>query len=164
MFQNSFKLPLLLTAALLLFSNCREKCDSEPNFDIDQAQLAVDIELIDTYLEENNLDAEIHPSGIRYSIKREGSGNRQGQCDTIVAAFGGKLISNGFEFNPNNGVATSLGSLDGLIPGWRIGIPLIKQGGRIILYIPSGYGYAAEGRPNGGIPSNANLEFEILLF
>ncbi|GAB5410053.1 MAG: hypothetical protein BalsKO_24180 [Balneolaceae bacterium] len=159
-----YKLFFLLLTVLFLLTGCRDKCDSEPEFNVDQDQLAADIIKIDAFLEGKNIDAEIHPSGIRYEIKREGTGDRPKLCDNIVASFGGNLISNGFEFSPNDGVPVSLGTLDGLIPGWQFGIPLIKQGGRVVLYIPSVYGYGVEGRPDGGIPSNANLEFEILLF
>lgn len=154
---------MLITYSLFL-TGCRDKCDSEPNLNVDQTQLAADIAEIDAYLESKDIEAEVHPSGLRYSITREGTGNRPGPCDNIVATFGGKLISNGFEFSPNEGVPVSLGNLDNLITGWQIGIPLIKQGGRVVLYIPSVYSYGAAGRPSGGIPTNANLEFEILLF
>ena len=51
-------------------------------------------------------------------------------------------------------------SLNAVIEGWKIGIPLIKEGGKIILYMPSNLGY---GCSNLGttIPSNANLIFEV---
>jgi FKBP-type peptidyl-prolyl cis-trans isomerase len=47
-----------------------------------------------------------------------------------------------------------------VIAGWKIGVPLIKEGGKIMLYIPSLLGYGCQG---GGttIPSNANLIFEV---
>ncbi len=148
---------------LVTIISCGDDC-KDPNFKVDDEQLAADIVLIDQYLAQEGINAEVHPSGIRYTIEREGTGSRPEACDNINAAFEGKLISDGSVFSPNNGQILALGNLDDLIPGWQIGIPLIKQGGRIILYIPSVYGYGEEGRPNGGIPQNANLEFEILLF
>ena len=53
--------------------------------------------------------------------------------------------------------------LENLITGWQIGIPLIKVGGRITLYIPSVYAYGKNGIGSDILP-NASLEFEILLF
>lgn len=162
------KLILLFITSSLLLTGCRDKCGSEIDYDVDQDQLAADIVLIDAYLAENNIDAETHPSGIRYVIKRAGNGSRPSVCDNVTVTYEGKVMSNGFAFdsrvNPSN-----LGDLDDLITGWQIGIPLIKDGsgdktGRITLYIPSVYAYGVNGNSLSGIPSNANLEFEIVLF
>ena len=47
-----------------------------------------------------------------------------------------------------------------VIAGWQIGVPLIKEGGKIMLYIPSRLGYGCDGS-GSSIPSNANLIFEV---
>lgn len=49
--------------------------------------------------------------------------------------------------------------LSTLIAGWQIGIPLIGIEGKIILYLPSYYGYGISG--SGDIPANTVLIFEI---
>ena len=51
--------------------------------------------------------------------------------------------------------------LNGVIPGWTDGIPLIKQGGRIHLYIPPSLGYG--NRAVESIPANSILLFDVTL-
>ncbi|MGC8000340.1 FKBP-type peptidyl-prolyl cis-trans isomerase, partial [Salmonella enterica] len=51
--------------------------------------------------------------------------------------------------------------LNGLIEGWVIGIPLIKEGGSIRLLVPSALAYGCEGR--SVIPGNTPLFFEVTL-
>tara|TARA_R110000868_G_scaffold259361_5_gene517289 strand:+ start:52862 stop:53395 length:534 start_codon:yes stop_codon:yes gene_type:complete len=174
MLKNFSKIFFLILTSSLLITGCRDKCDSEPNLDVDQDQLAIDVAKIDAYLETkraeieaNGNTIEIHPSGIRYVIKRKGTGDRPKICDDITVTYEGKVISTGFSFDKS----TNLTSIDlgNTITGWQIGLPLIKDGGgdetgRITLYIPSVYGYGATGRTTSGIPSNANLQFEVLLF
>lgn len=168
------RLFLLLLASTLLLTGCRDTCDSEANLTVDQTQLAADIVKIDAYLETkrakleaDGFNIEIHPSGIRYVIKRNGEGDRPKICDNVTVTYEGKLISNEFSFDGS----TSLTSLDlsNTITGWQIGLPLIKDGnggntGRITLYIPSVYAYGTLGQSAAGIPANANLEFEVILF
>ena len=164
---------LLKTILLLIFSltllNCKKDSCDELNLQVNEAQLQEDIAKIDAYLatiqddiEAQGYEIKEHPSGIRYVIKRKGNGDKPNRCDGIAATYQGKLISNGdtFDANPN---ITSF-TLSNTITGWQIGLPLIGEGGRMTLYIPSVYAYGSSGRPNGGIPPNANLEFEILLF
>jgi FKBP-type peptidyl-prolyl cis-trans isomerase FkpA len=54
-----------------------------------------------------------------------------------------------------------------LIDGWKIGVPLIKKGGQIRLYIPPSLGYgSSDVRDNQGrviIPGNSILIFDITL-
>ncbi|MFV1883099.1 MAG: FKBP-type peptidyl-prolyl cis-trans isomerase [Balneola sp.] len=162
------KKPLLLSAIIISsLVSCGKDCDFEPDLNVNQTQLAKDIEAIDAYLEgyqeENNVQVESHPSGIRYLIKREGSGNKPGNCSQVRVSYEGKLISTGFVFDDGT-ERIRVFDLRSLIPGWQIGIPLIKDAGRITLFIPSVYAYGADGRPDSGIPPNANLQFEIILY
>ncbi len=168
------KLLLLLLTSSFILSGCRDKCDSQIDLEVDQDQLAADIELIDAYLETqraeieaDGYEIEVHPSGLRYVIKRKGDGDSPKICDDVIVTYEGRLISNEFPFDGNTNL-TTLG-LQNTIVGWQIGLPLIKDAGngntgRITLYIPSVYAYGATGRPNSGIPANANLKFEVLLF
>ena len=45
--------------------------------------------------------------------------------------------------------------------GWQYGIPLVKAGGRIMLYLPPSLGYGAQ--TVGSIPANSVLIFDITL-
>lgn len=150
-----------LILGLIFFLGCSKDCDSEPNLTVDQDQLDTDIAAIDAFLSTNNIDAEIHPSGIRYVVTNAGSGDRPALCDRVVVGYAGKLLGNTFTFDSRTDpISFALGDL---IVGWQIGIPLVKAGGQITLYIPSVYGYGTRGA-GSDIPPNSNLEFTIQLF
>ncbi len=151
-------------------TSCGNECESEPDLNVNQIQLAEDIEKIDAHLatikdelEEQGIEVQEHPSGIRYIVKRAGNGDKPGNCSQVRVSYEGKLISNGFVFDDASDLIRVF-DMQRLITGWQIGIPLIKSGGRITLYIPSVYAYGGNPPPNSGIPSNANLQFEIILY
>jgi FKBP-type peptidyl-prolyl cis-trans isomerase FkpA len=54
-------------------------------------------------------------------------------------------------------------SLLGVIQGWTNGVPLIKKGGKIKLYIPPALGYGANTTSDGRIPGNSILIFDVEL-
>ncbi len=153
-------LPLFLCFALM---HCNDDCDADLNFQVDETQLALDIAEIDAYLEQNDIQAMEHPSGLRYVIEREGDGRFPESCDEVVVTYEGFLLTDDddpFDFTAN---FTSFNLDGGLISGWKIGVPLINEGGRIRLFIPSVYGYGESG--NGSvIPPNSNLIFTVTLF
>jgi FKBP-type peptidyl-prolyl cis-trans isomerase FkpA len=78
---------------------------------------------------------------------------------TVTVQYVGKLL-NGSTFDSSVTPFTS--SLSQLIDGWKIGIPLIKKGGKIKLIIPSALGYSCTGAPPI-IPGNSPLFFEVSL-
>jgi FKBP-type peptidyl-prolyl cis-trans isomerase FkpA len=49
------------------------------------------------------------------------------------------------------------------IPGFEQGVLGMRVGGKRRLYVPSQLAYGAQGQPQGGIPPNAALVFEIEL-
>lgn len=144
-------------------SNCAgigKLCVSEPEMEIDEKQLAADIELIEQYFTEHAIDyAKIHESGIRYIINAPGSGKQPTLCDEVSVTYVGRLLATGEAFEAS--VNPIKLSLDKLITGWQIGIPLISLGGSITLFVPSGYAYGSEGA--GRVPADAVLMFEISL-
>jgi FKBP-type peptidyl-prolyl cis-trans isomerase FkpA len=155
---------LAILATLQLFVSCTDDsnnsyynnpCFTELPY---TEQMAIDAVLIDEYLSEQGITAQMDESGLRYVILEEGEGNRPTVDHTVNVKYKGTLMSDNSMFDENtDGIELSLNAV---IEGWKIGIPLIKEGGKIILYMPSNLGY---GCSNLGttIPSNANLIFEV---
>jgi FKBP-type peptidyl-prolyl cis-trans isomerase FkpA len=120
-------------------------------------------QVIADYLAANNFTATKHSSGLYYQILKAGSGDSPNNCSSIAIDYIGKL-ANGSEFDKGDNKAFTLGTL---IEGWKKGVPLIKKGGKIKLYIPPtlGYGSSDIKDSNGTIviPANSMLIFEITL-
>lgn len=128
----------------------------------DETQLDRDIAAIEAYLAENNIDAQVHESGLRYEIIEQGTGENPELTSRITIQYEGRLMDNNAIFDATLGDNTSTFTLGSLILGWQEGLPLIQEGGEIKLYIPSTLGYGETGSP-GSIPSNANLIFTVKL-
>lgn len=152
----------LLVFGLFIFASCnKNECGVDVNLSVDQAQLATDIAAIDAYLASEGIQAQEHPSGLKYVINDAGDGDNVSLCDNVVVDYRGTLLDGSdFQFDKSD---RPIGlTMRSLIEGWKIGIPLIKERGSIHLYIPSVYAYGASGRNN--IPPNANLFFDIDLY
>ncbi len=134
-------------------------------FDIDlievgitaQERLAYEVSFIDEYLTENEIVANVDSiSQIRYVIHDEGTGANPIQSSDITINYEGRVLNNNSAFDTGSGVTFTL---SGLIEGWKLGLPLIKEGGSITLYLPSAYGYG--GQAVGAIPAHSILVFDI---
>ena len=148
------KLLLLLFAPIVILSACSKK-DATP---VDPAkQAATDEAAIKAYIA---ADTSIHttrdPSGLYYQILKQGTGSSPKASSSVTVNYTGKLL-NGTVFQTSS---ISNTPLQGLIPGWIIGIPYTNVGGRILLIIPSGLGYGPNS-PSSSIPANSVLVFTI---
>ncbi len=118
---------------------------------------ATEIQNVRNYLAQNNIgNATQHSSGLFYAIVADGTGTAPGQCNVVQVNYTGRLTS-GTIFDQSATPATF--NLSELIPGWRVGIPLIKTGGKIRLYVPPSLGYGD--RQVGNIPASSILIFDI---
>lgn len=123
-----------------------------------QEQFEIDVEVIDSFLEENDIQADIHPSGIRYVTSVSGGGISPSSTDNVTVKYKGLLL-NGTVFDQSSSATFNL---TGLIPAWQIMIPEMNVGGKITMYAPSGYCYGTRGS-GSSIPPNTNLIFEVEL-
>jgi len=134
----------------------------EEQLAIFNAQLESDIVLIDQYLDENEIVAIEHESGIRYVTTLEGDGEVPVPTDVIKFKYEGRLFDDSiFDESLTKTPDWVIYSLNSLIASWQITIPLMKEGGKITIYAPSGYCYGTTGA--GPIPPNTNLIFDIEL-
>ena len=130
------------------------KCEYDPCQYKAPASQVTDIQ---NYLTANSLTATQHCSGIFYSIVSDGSGEPATVCNGVNVSYEGKLV-NGTVFDSSPDASFGLNQV---ISGWAIGIPLVKPGGRILLYIPPYHGYGNQA--NGNIPANSILIFDVTL-
>lgn len=119
---------------------------------------------ITAYAAKDSILATKHSSGIYYQIIDTGSGARPTMESVITVKYIGKFLDER-TFDQNSSYSEKLA---GLIEGWQIGIPLIKQGGRIKLIIPSSLAYGCnpvKDKDNRTviIPGNSVLFFDVSL-
>ena len=117
-----------------------------------------------TFLEENKKKegVKVTASGLQYKVIEEGQGKSPGPTDGVTVHYTGKLTDGTvFDSSVERGEPISL-SLDGVIAGWTEGIQLMKEGGKLMLYIPYTLGYGERGA-GAQIPPYSTLIFEVEL-
>jgi FKBP-type peptidyl-prolyl cis-trans isomerase len=118
---------------------------------------------IQDYIASNGLQAEKTDEGLYYVISDGGEGTRPIVSNRVTVHYNGYLLNgNVFDSSYDRGEKSTF-SLGGVIEGWKLGIPLIKEGGSIKLIVPSHLAYASQ-PPSRSIPKNAVLVFDIELF
>jgi peptidylprolyl isomerase len=94
-------------------------------------------------------------------ILEEGDGAALKASDTITVNYLGSTYQAEAPFDESfSGGEPLVSPLSGLIPGWTIGLEGVKVGSRVLLQIPPGFGYGAQGS-GAAIPGNATLWFVI---
>jgi FKBP-type peptidyl-prolyl cis-trans isomerase len=144
---------LSVAAIFILFARCSEE---KVNL-VYKDQLAKDILLVDEYLAYNNVSAETDTSGLRYSIVTKGSERKPQLVDSIQVVFSLSLLDGQSIFPEDSNTFL----LSKLIRAWRIALPLVGEGAKLRLFVPSGLAYG--NYRTGPIPANSNLIFDIEL-
>jgi FKBP-type peptidyl-prolyl cis-trans isomerase len=144
---------------LLLLTSCLDDDFVSP-----EDQLNKDIATIDSYLSQNGISAIKDASGIRIAIQTLGdTGLPPDTESTLEVNYKGKLLSKGTIFDQGN----ITGKVSKFIVGWGIAMPMLPEGTKATLYIPSAYAYGAQTQRdqygNVTIPANSILIFEIEL-
>jgi FKBP-type peptidyl-prolyl cis-trans isomerase FkpA len=150
---------------VIVFSACsKSKNDSNSSCNLNYQPCAivapqVESDTILNYLNAQNITAIKHCSGMYYKIDSVGTGKTPTICSIIGVTYTGQL-KNGtvFDQQTSNPVAFYLSRL---IAGFKNGIPLIREGGSIHLYVPPSLGYGSQ--QNGAIPPNSLLIFQVSL-
>ena len=93
-------------------------------------------------------------------ILKEGTGPAVKASDTVTVNYLGETYQADSPFDESFSKEPLTSPLSGLIQGWSIGLTGVKVGSRVLLQIPPGYGYGAEGSGDS-IPANATLWFVI---
>lgn len=95
---------------------------------------------------------------------KPGDGDVVKAGDTVTVDYTGAVAATGvvFQSSLDTGQPISFG-LDGVIDGWKEGMPGMKVGGTRRLLIPAVQAYGANPPQGSGIPANADLVFDIVL-
>ncbi len=104
------------------------------------------------------------PNGLKVWDVKEGEGTAATAAATVLCHYTGWLADGGTVFDSSRSRGQPIDfPLNGVIKGWTQGIPGMKPGGIRRLYIPADLGYGVQGTPDGKIPPNAPLIFEVKL-
>lgn len=146
----------VLSLVLFLSGSCMKKFECNYDPCINSAP-AAETQILQDFITNNSIIATKHCSGMFYRIESPGTGATPDVCKSYLGVRYKGMLSNGNEFETKT---TTVGAyLSQMIAGWKNAIPLIKAGGRIVLYIPPSLGFGYQDA--GPIPANSYLIFEV---
>ena len=137
-------------------------------------QMIKDEQALKNYFTKNHISPMKTASGLYYTIKDEGKGEKAIAGDSVTMNYTGTLLD-GTKFDSNVDTAFKhtqpfqfvLGRSQ-VIKGWDEGVALLKTGSKAVFYIPSPMAYGAQAKPGSGanpkgIPANSILLFDVEL-
>jgi FKBP-type peptidyl-prolyl cis-trans isomerase len=141
-----------ILSAFFLLTSCLDDGGVTSN-----ERLTKDISKIDNYLADHGITALQDITGVRFTIDSLGSGHPPRFNSTVTFDYTGSLLD-GPVFQKSTLKNAAIASL---IAGFQVGLPLIPNGTKATLYIPSVYAYGSQAQQ--GIPANSCLVFQIKL-
>lgn len=147
----------ILSVLVIGLASCsKDKTQPLPTVD-PTAQAKIDDDAIVAYLSAHpDILAVKDPSGLYYQILDAGTGTAITGNSKLIVNYSGKNLKD-VEFDARDNYAITLSQ--NIIAGWQLGLPKVKNGGKILLIIPSGLGYGPYA--NGPLPANSVLVFTI---
>jgi FKBP-type peptidyl-prolyl cis-trans isomerase FklB len=102
------------------------------------------------------------PSGLQYTVMKEGTGPKPGPADKVKVHYHGTLIDGRvFDSSVDRGQPIEL-SVNGVIPGWTEALQLMPVGSKWKLFIPSNLGYGDQ-QAGALIAPGSTLIFDVEL-
>ena len=141
---------VIMLLSIFLFIATTYSCRKETQAEIDQ-------KAIEQYIADHGIDATKHESGLWYQIINAGGATHPNVNSRVSVDYSGYLLD-GTNFDSGEKVSFILGQT---IVGWQIGLPLIGEGGEILLIIPSNLGYGDH--ESGSVPKNSVMVFRVKL-
>ena len=152
--MKSLALSFVLVCVLFTGPRCVKSSICTPN------PASSELATIQAFASTNGITTTAHSSGLHYEIINQGSGATATSNSIIYITYIGEFLD-GVPFDQQSNYASTGWKLNELIEGWIVGIPLIQEGGRIKLIVPSSMAYGCRGY--AGIPGNTVLYFDITL-
>ncbi|TSD64849.1 peptidylprolyl isomerase [Inquilinus sp. KBS0705] len=161
---NNMKNYLLMILGVVIvgLSSCSKKADDVviPPFD-SVAQAKADSVTIQAYLTAHpEITATKGPKGLYYQITTAGTGAHPTENSIVSVDYVGTLPK-GTVFDSGS-YTTPLNFRANIIEGWKLGIPLMRKGGKMILILPSALAYG-NSSPSPSVGANAVMIFNITL-
>lgn len=128
-----------------------------------KAMADANLESANQFLEENAKREGVKEteSGLQYEVISEGSGESPEAGDQVEVHYVGTLTDGTvFDSSRERGEPVTFG-LGDVIPGWTEGLQLMKEGGRMKLFLPPDLAYGPGG--NRSIGPNEALVFDVEL-
>ncbi|MBS1748324.1 MAG: FKBP-type peptidyl-prolyl cis-trans isomerase [Bacteroidetes bacterium] len=166
--KKNFLYIFAATICLVYFS-CIKKSDDCTYTDLNIKAPDAEVTKIEEYLNSKNITATKDAAGFYYIVNDTGTGLSPDVCSIISVKYTGTLVTDSI-FDKTTG-DPAIFRLGQLIPGWQKGLPHLKVGGKMKLFIPPslGYGYQDVTRKdNQGntivvVPANSILIFDLEL-
>ncbi len=115
--------------------SCLKKDDPAPCV---SKTVAEELPAMKKFATDSAINYQEHSSGILYEIIEPGTGATPNVNSTVSARYRGRLL-NGDLFDQSTTPIDF--SLSGVIKGWTIALPLLKEGGKMKMIIPSSLAY-----------------------
>jgi len=102
------------------------------------------------------------PSGLQYTVIKEGTGPKPAITDKIRCHYHGTLIDGTvFDSSVERGQPIEL-EVNHVIPGWTEALQLMAVGSKWKLFVPSNLAYGDQS-PGQAIPAGSTLVFDVEL-
>lgn len=101
---------------------------------------------------------ETTSTGLRFQTVKAGKGPKATDADVALLNYKGSLAANGEVFDQNQSTPFPV---QGTITGFSEAMRMMQPGGSYRLCIPGRLAYGPKGTPDGRIPANATLLFEV---
>ena len=153
-----------LSWIVVLLAGFLASCEKPEVYD-ENAQYLIDEALIKLWADTSKTNTTLtkDTSGLYYHIIDAGTGaNSPALTDNIQVLYTGSLLTDSIIISKTTDTVTYKFLLGNSIEGWKKGLPLIKEGGRIRLLVPSKMAYRNYDVVLG-VPKNSVLNFEIFL-
>lgn len=116
------------------------------------------------FLAKNKMEEGVQEleGGMQYKVLQQGTGKKPRLNSNVRAHYAGALL-NGSEFDSSYKRGNPFEApVNALIKGWQVALPMMGEGSKWKLWIPSDMGYG-DGGAGSGIPGGALLVFDIEL-
>ena len=100
--------------------------------------------------------------GILYKVENTGSGKTPKLSDRVKVRYQGRHVD-GRVFDQSKGEEPQEFRVDRTVSGWQEVLPLMREGDKWEVVVPSHLAYGAKGSPYGNIGPNETLVFTIEL-